>query len=162
MSPSVGRALEEAEGSRTDRRIQRTEHETNPDDASEQHLTPNERAAKGKAAREANPREGHAAWSASQRTLRPMSLLLEQEETRVPELVPIRHGRMATSPFAYFRGAALPMAADWSPRRKVVCGSSYVEMPTCRILAALRRPNVNSSSMSTISTRRLPGRSSGM
>ena len=102
-----------------------------PDGAGAQHLTPNERAAKGKAAREANPRAGHAAWSASQRTLRPMSLLLEQEETRVPELVPIRHGRMATSPFAYFRGAALPMAADLvttsqSGLRVQLCGDAHL------------------------------------
>jgi Uncharacterized protein conserved in bacteria (DUF2252) len=42
----------------------------------------------------------------------PLDLLAEQATSRVPELVPIRHGRMAASPFAYYRGAALPMAAD--------------------------------------------------
>jgi uncharacterized protein (DUF2252 family) len=48
----------------------------------------------------------------SQRAHEPLELLAEQAETRVPELVPIRHGRMAESPFSYYRGAALPMAAD--------------------------------------------------
>jgi hypothetical protein len=41
----------------------------------------------------------------------PVALLLEQAESRVPELVPVRHGRMLVSPFTFFRGAALPMAA---------------------------------------------------
>jgi uncharacterized protein (DUF2252 family) len=58
------------------------------------------------------PRERHAEWTPGQRTLEPLDLLAEQAATRVPDLVPIRHGRMAASPFAYYRGAALPMAAD--------------------------------------------------
>jgi uncharacterized protein (DUF2252 family) len=77
-----------------------------------EHLTVEQRAAQGKVARAALPREHHAQWISSQRTLEPLDLLAEQAETRVPELVPIRHGRMAASPFAYYRGAALPMAAD--------------------------------------------------
>ena len=48
----------------------------------------------------------------ARRTVDPLDLLAEQARTRVPELIPIRYGRMAASPFAYFRGAALPMAAD--------------------------------------------------
>ena len=42
----------------------------------------------------------------------PISLLEEQAKSRVPELVPVRYGRMMVSPFTYFRGAALPMASD--------------------------------------------------
>jgi uncharacterized protein (DUF2252 family) len=42
----------------------------------------------------------------------PVALLLNQDQTRVPELVPIRHGRMLVSPFTFYRGAALVMAAD--------------------------------------------------
>jgi len=76
------------------------------------HATVAERAAMGKAARKISPRTGHAVWSSDQRTADPLALLAEQATTRVPELVPIRYGRMAASPFAYFRGAALPMAAD--------------------------------------------------
>jgi uncharacterized protein (DUF2252 family) len=63
-------------------------------------------------ARAVLPRERHSEWAPSQRKLEPLDLLAEQAETRVPELVPIRYGRMAASPFAYYRGAALPMAAD--------------------------------------------------
>ncbi len=77
-----------------------------------EHLTVDERAAKGKAARAAVPRAAHATWDPSRRTLKPLDLLAEQAETRVPELVPIRYGRMAATSFAYYRGAALPMAAD--------------------------------------------------
>ena len=77
-----------------------------------QHPTADERAAKGKAARTALPRASQAAWNPSARTQQPLDLLAEQATTRVPELVPIRYGRMAASPFAYYRGAALPMAAD--------------------------------------------------
>ena len=51
--------------------------------------------------------------TSSQRTLAiPIGLLLSQAQTRVPELVPIRHGRMLVSPFTFYRGAALAMAAD--------------------------------------------------
>jgi uncharacterized protein (DUF2252 family) len=71
-----------------------------------------QRAANGKAARAAVPRVRQAEWTASQRAHLPLQLLEEQAETRVPELVPIRYGRMAVSPFTYYRGAAFPMAAD--------------------------------------------------
>jgi uncharacterized protein (DUF2252 family) len=77
-----------------------------------EHLSVEDRSAKGKSARAALPRARHAEWSPRQRTHKPLDLLAEQAQTRVPELVPIRHGRMAASPFAYYRGAALPMAAD--------------------------------------------------
>jgi uncharacterized protein (DUF2252 family) len=77
-----------------------------------EHMTVEERRAAGKAARAALPRERHGEWSPGQRTHDPLELLAEQAQTRVPELVPIRHGRMAVSPFTYYRGAALPMAAD--------------------------------------------------
>jgi uncharacterized protein (DUF2252 family) len=78
------------------------------------HPSVEQRTAKGKAARTAVPRAGQAEWSPGQRTQQPLQLLAEQAETRVPELVPIRYGRMAATPFAYYRGAALPMAADLS------------------------------------------------
>jgi uncharacterized protein (DUF2252 family) len=79
-----------------------------------EHPTCEERAASGKAARKELPRERHAEWSVDRRTLKPLDLLAEQATTRVPELVPIRYGRMAATPFTYYRGAALPMAADLS------------------------------------------------
>jgi uncharacterized protein (DUF2252 family) len=95
------------------------------------HLTVDERAALGKAARRTASRASHAAWSPDQRTHDPLTLLMEQEESRVPELVPIRHGRMAASPFAFYRGAALPMAADLattptSGLRVQLCGDAHL------------------------------------
>jgi uncharacterized protein (DUF2252 family) len=76
------------------------------------HLTPAERAVRGKAARAEVPLESHAAFDPSPDRPDPIALLEEQAETRVPELVPVRYGRMLVSPFTYYRGAALPMASD--------------------------------------------------
>src|SRR5499425_3654512 len=70
-----------------------------------------DREARGKDARAAAPLESQAEF-APDRSRDPVGLLLEQDKSRVPELVPVRHGRMLVSPFTYFRGAALPMAAD--------------------------------------------------
>ena len=75
-------------------------------------LTPAERAARGKAARAAVPRESHAVFDPPSDRPDPIALLEEQATSRVPELVPIRWGRMMVSPFTYYRGAALPMASD--------------------------------------------------
>jgi hypothetical protein len=75
-------------------------------------LTIAERVARGKAARAAVPRESHAAFDPPADRPDPVALLGQQAESRVPELVPIRYGRMLVSPFAFFRGAALPMASD--------------------------------------------------
>jgi len=96
-----------------------------------EHPTHKERAANGKAAREELPRERHAEWSANQRKQKPLELLAEQGTTRVPELVPIRYGRMAATPFTYYRGAALPMASDLStgPRTSIdvqLCGDAHL------------------------------------
>ena len=96
-----------------------------------EHPTHKERAARGKAAREELPRERHAEWSANQRKQKPLELLAEQGTTRVPELVPIRYGRMAATPFTYYRGAALPMASDLStgPRTSIdvqLCGDAHL------------------------------------
>ena len=77
-------------------------------------LTPAERAARGKEARAAVPRESHAVFDPPPDRPDPIGLLEEQAKTRVPELVPIRRGRMMVSPFTYYRGAALPMASDLS------------------------------------------------
>ena len=76
------------------------------------HLTPAERAARGAQARAEVPRESHADFTVSARLPDPITLLQEQAKARVPELVPIRWGRMMVSPFTYYRGAALPMASD--------------------------------------------------
>jgi uncharacterized protein (DUF2252 family) len=70
------------------------------------------RQAKGKACRAAMPRGEHAALDPSATRPDPVALLLGQEETRVPDLLAIRHERMLASPFAFYRGAAVIMAAD--------------------------------------------------
>jgi len=69
-------------------------------------------AAQGKAARQVAPRSSHATWEPSADRPDPIALLEEQAESRVPELVPIRHGRMLVSPSTFYRGAAFIMAAD--------------------------------------------------
>jgi uncharacterized protein (DUF2252 family) len=76
------------------------------------HMSPAERTARGKAARAEVPRESHAGFDRPPDAPDPLSLLEEQSAGRVPELVPVRYGRMMASPFTYFRGAALPMASD--------------------------------------------------
>jgi uncharacterized protein (DUF2252 family) len=75
-------------------------------------LSPAERAAKGKAARAEVPRQSHAAFDPPSNRPDPIGLLAEQAKSRVPDLVPVRWGRMMVSPFTYYRGAALPMASD--------------------------------------------------
>jgi uncharacterized protein (DUF2252 family) len=76
------------------------------------HMTPADRGARGEDARAAVPRESHAVFDPPADRPDPLTLLEEQARSRVPELVPVRWGRMAASPFAFFRGAALPMASD--------------------------------------------------
>jgi len=73
---------------------------------------PAERASFGKAARGLVPRECHAELELAFDRPDPVDLLEMQARTRLPELVPVRYGRMLVSPFAYFRGTALPMASD--------------------------------------------------
>lgn len=70
------------------------------------------RAEAGRAARRRSPRTAHADWTPASDRPDPISLLEEQEVTRVPELIPIRHSRMLLSPFTFFRGAAILMAED--------------------------------------------------
>jgi uncharacterized protein (DUF2252 family) len=76
------------------------------------HLTAEERVARGRAARGAAPRSSHGRWAPAPDRPDPIALLEEQAESRVPHLVPIRYGRMLVSPFTFYRGAALIMAAD--------------------------------------------------
>jgi uncharacterized protein (DUF2252 family) len=81
-------------------------------DTNTDHPTAPERAALGAQARAEVPRESHADFTVPASRPDPITLLDEQAKARVPELVPIRWGRMMASPFTYYRGAALPMASD--------------------------------------------------
>ncbi|MGZ8698103.1 MAG: DUF2252 domain-containing protein [Gaiellaceae bacterium] len=93
-------------------------------------MTLSERAARGKAAREEVPRSSQAQVEfPADRD--PVALLEQQAGSRVPELVPIRYGRMLTSPFAFYRGGALIMAADLartpaSGLRVQLCGDAHL------------------------------------
>ena len=94
-------------------------------------LTREERVARGKTARSEVPRDSHADFTPGPDRPDPIALLERQGLTRVPELLPIRYGRMAASPFAFFRGAALPMASDLAgtPRSGLVvqaCGDAHL------------------------------------
>src|SRR5436853_534111 len=96
-----------------------------------EHLTAAERAARGKAARAQVPRSSHGEWEPAADRPDPIGLLSEQAATRVPELVPIRYGRMAVSPFTFYRGAAYVMAADLAttPRSGAqvqLCGDAHL------------------------------------
>ena len=96
-----------------------------------EHFTPAERASMGKQARGQAPLESHAEWAPSEYRIDPIAFLEEQAETRLPELVPVRHGRMMVSPFTFYRGAAYIMAGDLAatPRsglRVQACGDAHL------------------------------------
>ena len=95
------------------------------------HLLPEERVARGKAARNETPRSSHGWWEPAADRPDPVALLEQQGRTRVPELVPLRYGRMLVSPFTFYRGAALIMASDLAstPRSGLnvqVCGDAHL------------------------------------
>jgi uncharacterized protein (DUF2252 family) len=93
--------------------------------------TSKERYAAGKAMREACPRDAHAIWKPSAGRPDPVQLVLESEKGRLPDLLPLRHGRMARSPFTFYRGSALAMAYDLAstPSTRVhvqCCGDAHL------------------------------------
>jgi len=76
------------------------------------HLSVDDRKARGSQARDGAPLSSHTKWSPATDRPDPVALLEEQNLTREPDLVPVRHGRMMASPFTFYRGAAKIMAAD--------------------------------------------------
>jgi uncharacterized protein (DUF2252 family) len=95
------------------------------------HLTAEERVARGREARQGAPRSSHGLFSPAPDRPDPVALLEQQGETRVPELLPIRYGRMLVSPFTFYRGAAFIMATDLAatPRSGVtvqLCGDAHL------------------------------------
>ena len=96
-----------------------------------EHLSLEERAAAGKAARSEVGRSVHGEWEPSADRADPVDLLEAQGRTRVPELVPLRYGRMLVSPFTFYRGAAYLMASDLAgePRTGLdvqLCGDAHL------------------------------------
>jgi len=90
-----------------------------------------ERYAAGKALREKCPREAHAVWKAPTGRPEPIQTVLEAEKGRMPDLLPLRHGRMVRSPFTFYRGSALAMATDLAATpttgvRVQVCGDAHL------------------------------------
>ena len=95
------------------------------------YLSVGKRVVRGRAARRDAPRASHGQWRPAPERPDPIALLEEQAESRVPELVPIRYGRMLVSPFTFFRGAALIMATDLAPTPNSgitvkLCGDAHV------------------------------------
>ncbi|HEY2602898.1 MAG TPA: DUF2252 domain-containing protein [Thermoleophilaceae bacterium] len=95
------------------------------------HLSVAERIARGKAARAEAPRSSHAAFEPRSSRADPVEVVERQAQTRVPELVPIRYGRMLVSPFTFYRGAAMIMADDLAatPRSGLTvqcCGDAHL------------------------------------
>jgi uncharacterized protein (DUF2252 family) len=95
------------------------------------HKSAGERAAAGRAARAVVSRGSLAAWEPASDREPPVVTLQRQAETRVPELVPIRYGRMVASPFTFYRGAAAIMAADLAPSLRTgldvqLCGDAHL------------------------------------
>jgi len=89
------------------------------------------RLEQGKALRQKVPRQSHAAWKPSVHRRDPVSILIESTAGRIPELIPIRYGRMIQSPFTFFRGAAALMAADLAKTPKTgiftqLCGDCHL------------------------------------
>jgi uncharacterized protein (DUF2252 family) len=94
-------------------------------------LTVGESEAAGKKSRRRTPRSSLAGWEPAGDRTGPVEILKDQDRTRVPELVPIRHGRMGASAFTFYRGAAGIMAADLaaSPSTDLVvqlCGDAHL------------------------------------
>jgi uncharacterized protein (DUF2252 family) len=94
-------------------------------------LSFDERVSKGKAARATVPRTSHGRWAPPSNRPDPIGMLEEQAATRVPELVPIRYGRMLESAFAFYRGAALIMASDLDTTQRSgftvqLCGDAHL------------------------------------
>ena len=103
------------------------------------------------------PRSSHGDWAPAADRADPVEVLEAEDADRVPELVPIRYGRMLVSPFAFYRGAAAIMAADLAATPTRASGCSSAATRTCRTSAPSRPPERSWSSTSTTSTRRCPG-----
>ena len=96
-----------------------------------EHRSVAERRALGREARKAAPRASHGAWAPAPDRPDPIALLRAQDDDRMPDLVPIRWGRMSASPFAFYRGSAALMAADLAPLPRTgltvqLCGDAHL------------------------------------
>ena len=111
--------------------MRKTNAKHNPTRDTTGYMSADERRATGKALRDATPRAAHGGWKPAKDRGDPIELLVESNEGRIPELIPIRFGRMSQSPFAFYRGAAAVMAADLastpaSGLRVQACGDAHL------------------------------------
>src|SRR5579862_1515705 len=95
------------------------------------HPSVDERLNQGRTARDRTPPSSHAGWSPATDRPDPVGLLEQQDRTREPDLVPVRHGRMMVSPFTFYRGAAKIMAVDLKDTpvaglRAQLCGDAHL------------------------------------
>jgi uncharacterized protein (DUF2252 family) len=95
------------------------------------HPSVEDRRAKGLKARDRAPLSSHTKWRPAKDRPDPVALLVSQETTREPDLIPVRHGRMMVSPFTFYRGAAKIMAADLAPTpvaglEAQLCGDAHL------------------------------------
>ena len=95
------------------------------------HPSLDERLSQGRTARDSTPPSGHSGWSPAADRPDPVGLLEQQDRTREPDLVPVRHGRMMVSPFTFYRGAAKIMAVDLKDTpvaglRVQLCGDAHL------------------------------------
>ena len=102
-----------------------------PEAAPAPRMNRNERYAAGKALRDRVPREQHGEWKEPRNRHDPVDLVIASSKGRIPELIPIRYGRMSVSPFTFYRGTALNMAADLAGTpitriRTQVCGDCHL------------------------------------
>jgi len=98
----------------------------------ERYRSADERRAEGKRLRDKVPREAHGGWKTPRDRRDPIDLLIESNQGRMPQLVPIRHGRMLESPFAFYRGSAALMASDLARTpntglRVQACGDAHLQ-----------------------------------
>jgi uncharacterized protein (DUF2252 family) len=111
--------------------MRKTNAKHNPTRDTTGYMSADDRRATGKALRDATPRAAHGGWKPPKDRRDPIELLVESNEGRIPELIPIRFGRMSQSPFAFYRGAAAVMAADLastpaSGLRVQACGDAHL------------------------------------
>ena len=100
------------------------------------HFSVDERKAQGEGARGRTPPSSHRGWRPAGDRPDPVALLEEQNTTREPDLVPVRHGRMMVSPFTFYRGAAKIMAADLKDTPTAglgvqLCGDAHLSISAC-------------------------------
>ena len=99
--------------------------------AEKHHATVDERRSAGREARKTAPRAAHGSWKPAADRADPLALLRAQDNDRMADLVPIRWGRMSASPFAFYRGSAVLMAADLAPLPRTdltvqLCGDAHL------------------------------------